>query len=68
MPTVQDITFYPGDVGPQTIEIPTIDDTIVEAVEQFQLSLVSSLVPAVKLGKPATVRIKDNDGKSTLTL
>jgi hypothetical protein len=45
--------------------IPIIDDLLVEPTERFKVNMVSSSVPAVKLGEPAAVNIllKDNDGK-----
>ena len=60
---VQDVTFNPGETGPIPIDIQVVDDDLVEPTEQFNVSLVSSSIPAVKLGQPAVVNISDNDGR-----
>ena len=57
-----DVTFEPGETGPKEVEFEIVDDLLVENTESFQVSIVSSSVPAVKSGGPATVNIRDNDG------
>ena len=58
----QDITFPAGESGPIPIDIEAVDDGSVEPMEQFNVVFESSSVPGVKLGKPTTVDILDNDG------
>ncbi len=63
VPKEFDVTFAPGETGPKSVEIDVLDDDLLENTEAFRLSLISSSVPAVKLGKPSSVNIVDNDGK-----
>ena len=62
VPKEFDVTFAPGETGPKSIEIDVLDDDSLENTEAFQVSFISSSVPAVKLGKPSSVNIMDNDG------
>lgn len=64
VPKEIDVTFAPGETGPKSIEIGVTDDETLENREAFQMSLISSSVPAVKLGQPSSVNIVDNDGNS----
>lgn len=57
-----EITFPPGETTSQVIEVNITDDELLEPSETFGLSLLSSSVDAVKLGKPSVVEILDNDG------
>lgn len=57
----QSITFQPGETGPKSIDIDLVDDELLEDTEKFTAFLTSSN-PAVKTGKPASVRIFDNEG------
>ena len=59
-----DVTFEPGEQETKYIEIEITDDDLLEPTESFGVSLVSSSVEAVKLGKPSSVNIVDNDGKN----
>jgi hypothetical protein len=56
-----EITFQPGETGPKSINIDLVDDQVLEDTEKFTVFLTSS-TPGVKVGKPATVRILDNEG------
>ncbi|CAB4044736.1 aggregation factor core MAFp3, isoform C, partial, partial [Paramuricea clavata] len=56
-----DVTFQAGETGPKVVEIDLVDDLLVEAMESFNVSLVSTSNPAVSLENPATVNILDND-------
>lgn len=62
VPKEFDVTFAPGETGPKSIEIDVLDDDSLENTEAFQVSFISSSVPAVKLGQPSSVNIVDNDG------
>ena len=64
VPKEFDIEFAPGETGPKSVEIDVLNDDILENKEAFTVSLVSSSVPAVKLGQPSSVEILDNDGKA----
>ncbi|CAB4027156.1 Alkaline phosphatase, partial [Paramuricea clavata] len=55
-----EITFQPGETGPKSINIDLVDDQVLEDTEKFTVFLTSS-TPGVKVGKPATVRILDNE-------
>ncbi len=55
-----DVTFQPGETGPKSIPINTVDDDVIEPREEFTVTLSSSS-PGVTVGEPATVFIKDND-------
>ena len=57
------ITLQPGQSGPLLVEIDITDDTQVESTESFQVTLSDPSYP-VQIGKPATVNILDNDGKT----
>ena len=57
----QSITFQPGETGPKSIDIDLVDDQLLEDTESFTVFLTSPN-PTVKTGKPATVRILDNEG------
>ena len=59
-PTTMDVTFQPGETGPKSIPINTVDDDVVEPREEFTVTLSSSS-PGVTVGEPASVFIKDND-------
>ena len=59
-PTTMDVTFQPGETGPKSIPINTVDDDVVEPSEEFTVTLSSSS-PGVTVGGPASVFIKDND-------
>ena len=61
-----DITFAPGQKETKWVEIDVIDDDLLEPTESFEVSLTSSSVEDVKLGKPSTVNILDNDGNYVL--
>ena len=67
VPKEFDVTFAPGETGPKSIEIGVLDDDSLENAEEFQVSLISSSVPAVKLGQPSSVNIVDNDGNTPLS-
>ena len=62
-----EITFQPGETGPKSIDIDLVDDKILEDTEQFTVYLVPS-TPGVTAGKPAAVRIIDNEGNSYLLI
>lgn len=59
-----DVTFEPGETGPKQVEFEIVDDELVENTESFKVSVVSSSVPAITSGEPATVNIRDNDGNN----
>ena len=59
-----DVTFEPGETGPKQVEFEIVDDKLVENTESFIVSVVSSSVPAITSGEPATVNIRDNDGNN----
>ncbi|XP_028398895.1 uncharacterized protein LOC114521039 isoform X22 [Dendronephthya gigantea] len=61
VPEEFEITFAPGETGPKSVEIDVRNDDLLENTEPFSVSLVSSSVPAVKLGNPSTVNILDDD-------
>ncbi len=61
-----DITFAPGQKETKWVDIDVIDDDLLEPTESFEVSLTSSSVEDVKLGKPSTVNILDNDGNYVL--
>lgn len=72
VPTTQTLTFADGDTTPKTLQIPTIDDTLVEYDEYFNIDL-SSPTNGAKLGTntKVSVTISDNDtafGFATSTL
>lgn len=60
------MTFQPGERQTQFIEVDITDDDLLEPTESFGVSLLSSSVEAVKLGKPSVVEILDNDGNCTI--
>ncbi|XP_046846527.1 uncharacterized protein LOC124440255 isoform X4 [Xenia sp. Carnegie-2017] len=55
-----DVLFEPG-VKQKTVKVDLINDKLLEPSEIFEVSLESSSVDAVKLGKPSSVRIIDDD-------
>ena len=63
-----DVTFQPGETGPKEVEFEIVDDPLIENTESFEVSVVSSSVPAITSGAPATVNILDNDGKQFFKL
>ena len=69
VPKTVDFTFNPGETIPKRLVIDIIDDGLVEPTEEFKVKLISSSIPAVKLGEPASVNIhvRDNDGKKCFT-
>ena len=64
--TITSVTFQPGETGPKTISIATVDDGIVESNEILTVSL--STTSRVTLGPSSTVSIIDNDGKIYFTI
>lgn len=66
VPKEFELTFAPGETGPKSVEIDVLNDDLLENTEPFTVSLISSSVPAVKLGDPSTVNILDDDGKFAL--
>ena len=56
-----EITFQPGETGPKSIDIDTVDDQLLEDNEKFTVFLTTS-TPGVKVKKPASVHIIDNEG------
>jgi hypothetical protein len=65
-PTSGDLTFAPGETT-QTIQVPIIDDTVVEGTEDFFVTLSNPV--GANLGAPsqAIVYITDNDTSPTPT-
>lgn len=66
LPKEFNLTFAPGETGPKSIEIDIVDDALVEDSEYFEVSFISSSVPAVSTGETCSVYIEDNDGNCTL--
>ena len=62
-----DVLFEPG-AKQKTVKVDLINDKLLEPSEIFEVSLESSSVDAVKLGKPSSVRIIDDDGKHGVIL
>lgn len=55
------VTFLPGESGPKYVEINITDDELLEDKEKFTVFLTSN-VPRVSVGRPASVEIIDNEG------